>query len=75
MIHDGIPEHCMAKTWIDAHGHFAAPGPALTRGGPGTEAGGAWAFAVDTSLAYMERTGVAAQLISNCNPVREFCVS
>ena len=69
MIHDGIPEHCMAKTWIDAHGHFAAPGPALTRGGPGTEAGGAWVFAADTSLAYMERTGVAAQLISNCSPV------
>jgi len=69
MIHDGIPEHCMAKTWIDAHGHFAAPGPALTRGGPGTEAGGAWVFAIDTSLAYMERTGVAAQLISNCSPV------
>jgi predicted TIM-barrel fold metal-dependent hydrolase len=59
----------MAKTWIDAHGHYAAPGPALSRSGPGTEAGGAWVFAVDSSLAYMERTGVVAQLISNCSPV------
>ncbi|HXR86660.1 MAG TPA: amidohydrolase family protein [Stellaceae bacterium] len=59
----------MAKTWIDAHGHYAAPGPALSRGGPGTEAGGAWVFAVDTSLAYMDRTGIAAQLISNCSPI------
>ncbi len=59
----------MAKTWIDAHGHYAAPGPALSRGGAGTEAGGAWVFAVDTSLAYMEHSGVAAQLISNCSPV------
>jgi predicted TIM-barrel fold metal-dependent hydrolase len=69
MIAGDIPERYMAKTWIDAHGHYAAPGPALSRGGPGTEAGGAWVFAVDTSLAYMERTGVAAQLISNCSPV------
>jgi len=59
----------MAQNWIDAHGHFAAPGPALSRGGPGTEAGGAWVFAVETSLSYMDRTGVAAQLISNCNPI------
>ena len=59
----------MAKNWIDAHGHYAAPGPALSRGGPGTEAGGAWVFAVETSLAYMAHTGVAAQLISNCSPV------
>ena len=59
----------MAKMWIDAHGHYAAPGPALSRGGPGTEAGGAWIFAVDSSLAYMERSGVAAQLISNCSPI------
>ena len=59
----------MAQIWIDAHGHFAAPGPVLPRGGPGTEAGGAWVFAVETSLDYMDRTGVAAQLISNCNPV------
>ncbi|HEY3919548.1 MAG TPA: amidohydrolase family protein [Stellaceae bacterium] len=59
----------MAQHWIDAHGHFAAPGPALPRGGTGTEAGGAWVFAPESSLAYMERTGMAAQLISNCNPV------
>jgi predicted TIM-barrel fold metal-dependent hydrolase len=59
----------MAKTWIDAHGHYAAPGPALSRGGPGTETGGAWVFAADTSRAYMDRTGVAAQLVSNCSPV------
>lgn len=59
----------MAEHWIDAHGHFAAPGPALPRGGPGTEAGGAWVFAAETSLAYMDRTGIAAQLISNCSPV------
>jgi 6-methylsalicylate decarboxylase len=60
----------MAQIWIDAHGHFAAPGPALPRNsGPGTEAGGAWVFAVETSLAYMDRTGVAAQLISNCSPI------
>ena len=58
----------MANQWIDAHGHFAAPGPALARGGPGTEAGGAWVFAPETSLDYMDRTGVAAQLISNCSP-------
>jgi 6-methylsalicylate decarboxylase len=60
----------MAQIWIDAHGHFAAPGPALPRNsGPGTEAGGAWVFTVETSLAYMDRTGVAAQLISNCSPI------
>lgn len=69
MIDGDFPEYGMAKTWIDAHGHYAAPGPALARGGPGTEAGGAWIFAVDTSLAYMDHTGVAAQLISNCSPV------
>jgi len=61
----------MVKLWVDAHGHFAAPGPALPRGGRGTEAGGAWAFAVETSLDYMDSTGVAAQLISNCNPIAE----
>ncbi|HKT16743.1 MAG TPA: amidohydrolase family protein [Stellaceae bacterium] len=59
----------MAESWIDAHGHFAAPGPALARGGPGTEAGGAWVFAAETSVDYMDRTGIAAQLISNCSPV------
>ena len=55
--------------WIDAHGHFAAPGAALSRGGAGTEAGGAWVFAPETSLAYMDRTGMCAQIISNCSPV------
>lgn len=59
----------MAKMWIDAHGHFAAPGPALSRGGAGTEAGGAWVFSADTSIAYMDRTGIAAQIISNCSPI------
>ena len=61
----------MPQNWIDAHGHFAAPGSTLSRGGPGTEAGGAWVFAVETSLCYMDRTDVAAQLISNCNPITE----
>src|SRR5579862_669605 len=69
MIRCSTLEKPMPQNWIDAHGHFAAPGPALPRGGPGTEAGGAWVFAVETSLAYMDRTGVTAQLISNCNPV------
>ncbi len=49
----------MAQLWIDAHGHFAAPGLALPRGGAEMEAGGAWVFTVETSLADMDRTGVA----------------
>src|SRR5271156_1446593 len=69
MIRCGKREQPMPQNWIDAHGHYAVPGSALPRGGPGTEAGGAWVFAVETSLSYMDRTGVAAPLISNCNPI------
>jgi len=58
----------MAGNWIDAHGHFVAPGTGVGRA-PGTEEGKAWAFAPETSIAYMDRTGVAAQIVSNCNPI------
>jgi len=58
----------MAKNWIDAHGHFVAPGTGTGRA-PGTEAGLVWQFAPETSIAYMDRTGVAAQIVSNCNPI------
>src|SRR5262245_48630555 len=58
----------MAKKWIDAHGHFVAPGTGVNRA-PGTQAGEAWVFTPETSIAYMDRTGVAAQIVSNCNPI------
>jgi predicted TIM-barrel fold metal-dependent hydrolase len=58
----------MAKIWIDAHGHFVAPGTGTARG-PGTEAGPAWVFSPESNIDYMDRTGVAAQIISNCNPI------
>ena len=37
----------MAKKWIDAHGHFVAPGTGVNRA-PGTQAGEAWVFAPET---------------------------
>ena len=60
----------MAKNWIDAHGHFVAPGTGVGRA-PGTEAGATWVFTPETSIAYMDRTGVAAQIVSNCNPITD----
>ncbi len=51
----------MAKTWIDAHGHFAAPGPALAARRPRNRGREARVFAAETSLDYMDRTEIAAQ--------------
>jgi len=53
----------MAGNWIDVHGHFAAPGA-----GARPKPVGGWKFAPETSIAYMEKTGVAAQLLSNYGP-------
>jgi predicted TIM-barrel fold metal-dependent hydrolase len=58
----------MAKKWIDAHGHFVNAATRVSRA-PGTEAGEAWVFAPETSIDYMDRTNVAAQIVSNCNPI------
>jgi len=54
----------MARAWIDVHGHFVPPGHALSRS-PGTQSGEGWAFSPETSIAYMDRTGVAAQIVSH----------
>jgi predicted TIM-barrel fold metal-dependent hydrolase len=57
----------MAKKWIDAHGHFATPGKSMGRA-PGLAATArAWTFAPETSIDYMDKSEVAAQIISNCN--------
>jgi 6-methylsalicylate decarboxylase len=59
----------MAKNWIDAHGHFAAPGTGVGRA-PGTDEGARpWVFSPQTSIDYMDRTGIVAQIVSNCNPI------
>src|ERR1700733_1286975 len=59
----------MTKNWIDAHGHFVAPGTGIGRA-PGTDEGARpWAFSPQTSIDYMDRTGVVAQIVSNCNPI------
>jgi predicted TIM-barrel fold metal-dependent hydrolase len=54
----------MAGDWIDIHGHFAAPGA-----GARPRPIGGWKFAPETSLDYMDKTGVAGQLLSNYGPV------
>jgi 6-methylsalicylate decarboxylase len=61
----------MTGTWIDVHGHFVPPKHRLSRS-PGTEEGGSnWTFSPETNIAYMDRTGVAAQLVSNCNQISD----
>ena len=58
----------MAKKWIDAHGHFATPGKSSVGRAPGLAANARpWTFAPETSIDYMDKTEVAAQIISNCN--------
>ena len=50
----------MAKKWVDAHGHFATPGKSSGRA-PGLAATARpWTFAPETSIDYMDKTGVAA---------------
>lgn len=56
----------MASAWIDVHGHFVPPKHGLTRS-PGTQEGSDWPFSPETNIAYMDRTGVRAQIVSNCN--------
>ncbi|HEY1505694.1 MAG TPA: amidohydrolase family protein [Stellaceae bacterium] len=53
----------MARPWIDVHGHFLPPNQELSRS-PGTDPDRSWAFSPETNIAYMDRTGVAAQIIS-----------
>lgn len=53
----------MTGTWIDVHGHFLPPKQELSRS-PGTDPERSWAFSPETNIAYMDRTGVAAQIIS-----------
>jgi 6-methylsalicylate decarboxylase len=60
----------MTGTWIDVHGHFVPPKHGLTRS-PGTQDGSDWTFSPETNIAYMDRTGVAAQLVSNCNQMSD----
>ena len=58
----------MPQKWIDAHGHFATPGKSSMGRAPGLSANARpWTFAPQTSIDYMDRTDVAAQIISNCN--------
>lgn len=54
----------MARAWIDVHGHFVPPGRGLSRS-PGTESDETWIFSPETSIAYMDRTGVTAQIVSH----------
>lgn len=51
----------MTAGWIDVHGHFNVPA-LRPRPVPG------WTFSPETSLDFMDRTGVAAQLLSNYGP-------
>lgn len=53
----------MANHWIDIHGHFAATGA-----GARPRPVGGWKFAPETNLDYMDKTGVAGQLLSNYGP-------
>jgi len=53
----------MPGGWIDVHGHFAAPGA-----GARPKPIGGWQFAPETSIDYMAKSGVAAQLLSNYGP-------
>ena len=58
----------MPKKWIDAHGHFATPGKSSMGRAPGLSPNARpWTFAPETSIDYMDKTEVAAQIISNCN--------
>jgi predicted TIM-barrel fold metal-dependent hydrolase len=59
----------MARAWIDVHGHFVPPKHRLSRS-PGTE-GDNWTFSPETNIAYMDRTGVTAQIVSNCNQLAD----
>jgi predicted TIM-barrel fold metal-dependent hydrolase len=54
----------MAGGWIDVHGHFNV----IALRPPGYDASKAWTFAPETSLDFMDRTGVVAQLLSNYGP-------
>jgi len=60
----------MARAWIDVHGHFVPPGRGLSRS-PGTESDETWSFSPETSIAYMDRTGVAAQIVSHCSQLSD----
>jgi len=59
----------MASAWIDGHGHFIPPGRG-PRHSPGTE-GENWIFSPETSIAYMDRTGVTAQIVSDCSQLSD----
>src|SRR6201985_2880417 len=54
----------MAGDWIDVPGHFTV----IALRPPGYDPKGKWEFTPDTSLDFMDRTGVAAQLLSNYGP-------
>jgi 6-methylsalicylate decarboxylase len=54
----------MTGGWIDVHGHFNV----IALRPPGYDASKAWTFTPETSLDFMDRTGVAAQLLSNYGP-------
>jgi|SRR5579864_2227901 len=56
----------MARAWIDVHGHFVPPGHGLSRS-PGTESDETWTFSPETNIAYMDRTGITAQIVSHCS--------
>jgi predicted TIM-barrel fold metal-dependent hydrolase len=55
----------MTSGWIDVHGHFNVPS---LRPSTGPIPTGKWSFAPETSIAFMDRSGVAAQLLSNYGP-------
>lgn len=54
----------MAGDWIDVHGHFNV----VALRPPGYDPKGKWDFSPETSIDFMDRTGVAAQLLSNYGP-------
>ena len=54
----------MTAGWIDVHGHFNV----VALRPPDYDPKGKWDFTPETSLAFMDRTGVAAQLLSNYGP-------
>lgn len=54
----------MAGDWIDVHGHFNV----IALRPPGYDPKGKWDFAAETSIDFMDRTGVAGQLLSNYGP-------
>jgi 6-methylsalicylate decarboxylase len=57
-------EEAMAGDWIDVHGHFNVVALRPSDYDPK----GKWDFTPETSLEFMDRTGVAAQLLSNYGP-------